>query len=73
MEKSEKDKLVQELNQLSSNFEKNKERMVEIAKILLSEHYWWRKKEEKKSDLSDVDVEDKIDDEPNIDLFYNWD
>lgn len=39
MAKTEKDKLVQELNQLSENFEKNKDRMVEIAKILLSEHY----------------------------------
>ena len=39
MAKTEKDKLVQELNQLSENFEKNKERMVEIAKILLTDHY----------------------------------
>jgi hypothetical protein len=37
--KSEYDKLVEELNQLSDNFEKNKDRMIEIAKILLSEHY----------------------------------
>ena len=73
MEKSEKDKLIEELNQLSENFEKNKQRMIEIAKILLSEHYWWRKKEEKKSDLKDVDIESTPDDESNIDLFYNWD
>ena len=39
MAETEKDKLVQELNQLSENFEKNKERMVEIAKILLTDHY----------------------------------
>ena len=40
MEKSkEKEALINELNQLSENFEKNKQRMVEIAKILLSEHY----------------------------------
>ena len=39
MEKSEKDKLIQELNELSTDFKKNKERMVEIAKILLTEHY----------------------------------
>jgi hypothetical protein len=37
--KSEYDKLVEELNQLSDNFEKNKDRMIEIAKILLTEHY----------------------------------
>jgi hypothetical protein len=34
-----KDELVQELNQLSNNFEKNKSRMVEIAKVLLARHY----------------------------------
>ena len=39
----EKISLINELNQLSSNFEKNKERMIEIAKILLSEHYWYKK------------------------------
>ena len=37
--KEEYKNLVEELNNLSSNFEKNKERMIEIAKILLSEHY----------------------------------
>ena len=31
--------LVEELNELSTDFEKNKERMVEIAKILLTDHY----------------------------------
>lgn len=31
--------LIEELNELSTNFEKNKERMVEIAKILLTDHY----------------------------------
>lgn len=35
----EKDDLIKELNNLSTNFEKNKERMVEIAKILLTDHY----------------------------------
>lgn len=39
MEQSEKDKLIQEMNELSSDFSKNKERMTEIAKILLAEHY----------------------------------
>lgn len=37
--KTDKDKLIEEMNQLSNNFEKNKERMVEIAKILLTDHY----------------------------------
>jgi hypothetical protein len=31
--------LVEELNELSTDFEKNKERMVEIAKVLLARHY----------------------------------
>lgn len=37
--KEEYKSLVEELNNLSTNFEKNKERMVEIAKILLAEHF----------------------------------
>lgn len=45
MEKSEKDKLVRELNELSQDSVKNKERMVEIAKILLAEHYGFNRKE----------------------------
>ena len=44
MEKSEKDKLIAELNQLSENFEKNKQRMIEIAKILLAEHFNYKPK-----------------------------
>ena len=51
MEKSDKDKLVQEMNELSdytwiSEEEKidRKNRMIEIAKILLSEHYWYNRK-----------------------------
>jgi hypothetical protein len=39
MEKSEKDKLVKELNELSADAKKNKQRMIEIAKILLADHY----------------------------------
>ena len=39
MDKEKARKLIDELNDLSSNFEKNKERMVEIAKILLTDHY----------------------------------
>ena len=37
--KEEYKSLVDELNELSTDFEKNKERMVEIAKILLTDHY----------------------------------
>lgn len=43
--KEEYKTLVEELNNLSTNFEKNKERMVEIAKILLTEHYWYKRKD----------------------------
>ena len=50
---NEKDKLIQEMNELSNytwiseeEKAKRKERMVEIAKILLAEHYWyWKKKQ----------------------------
>ena len=41
MDKS-KEELIKELNQLSDNFEKNKQRMIEIAKILLAEHFNWK-------------------------------
>ena len=37
--KEEYKSLVEELNNLSTDFEKNKDRMVEIAKILLTDHY----------------------------------
>lgn len=47
---SEKDKLIKEMNELSDNTWKSEEqrakdkaRMVEIAKILLAEHYGWKK------------------------------
>lgn len=36
---TEKDKLVEELNRLSESFPESKERMIEIAKILLKDHY----------------------------------
>ena len=49
MEKeTEKQKLIAELNQLSENFEKNKQRMIEIAKILLAEHFNYRNKSDEK-------------------------
>lgn len=41
MDKEKARELIEELNDLSSDFEKNKERMVEIAKILLTDHYWY--------------------------------
>ena len=43
--KEEYKSLVEELNNLSTNFEKNKERMVEIAKILLAEHFNYYRKD----------------------------
>ena len=46
MDKEEKDALVKELNELSQDFTKNKERMMEIAKILLADHYWFNRKKE---------------------------
>ena len=45
MDKS-KEELIKELNQLSDNFEKNKQRMIEIARILLAEHFNYKKKSE---------------------------
>ena len=56
MEKSEKDALVQELNELSTDARKNKPRMIEIAKILLAEHYWFTRKPKKESDLESNDT-----------------
>jgi hypothetical protein len=56
MEQSEKDKLIQEMNELSSDFTKNKERMMEIAKILLAEHYGFTRKPKKESDLESNDT-----------------
>lgn len=51
MEQSEKDALVKELNELSTDARKNKQRMIEIAKILLAEHYGFTRKPKKESDL----------------------
>lgn len=47
MDKLEADKLIEELNELSEDFPNTKERMVEIAKILLSDHFWCVKKDDK--------------------------
>ena len=43
--KEEYKSLVEELNNLSTDFEKNKDRMVEIAKILLAEHFNYYRKD----------------------------
>ena len=45
--KSEYKELINELNQLSENFPATKDRMVEIAKVLLKEHYGYERKEKK--------------------------
>ena len=42
--KEEYKSLIEELNELSTNFEKNKDRMVEIARILLAEHFNYKPK-----------------------------
>lgn len=63
MEKSEKDNLVNELKQLSQDIKHNKQRMIEIAKILLADHYWYNKQT-----LHDNDVEDA-----NSEAQSSWD
>lgn len=45
MLESEKEKLVQELNELSEWRPWTKARMVEIAKILLADHYGYTRKD----------------------------
>ncbi len=49
--KEEYKSLVEELNELSTNFEKNKDRMVEIAKILLAEHFNYKPKKKSEWDV----------------------
>lgn len=44
MDKEEVRKLSEELGELSENEEKNKERMLEIAKVLVAYYMWWKKK-----------------------------
>lgn len=51
MEQSEKDALVQELNELSTDARKNKPRMIEIAKILLADHYWFTRNNKTDGDI----------------------
>lgn len=68
MEKeTEKQKLIAELNQLSENFEKNKDRMVEIAKILLTDHYKYLPRNKNKwNNVKDVEKKSAEDDPKNI-------
>ena len=66
MDKAEARKLIDELNDLSSNFEKNKERMVEIAKILLTDHYWYLPRKNKQwSNVKDAEKKSAEDDLKN--------
>ena len=45
--------LIEELNELSTDFEKNKDRMVEIAKILLTDHYKYLPRNKNKNGWDD--------------------
>ena len=66
MDKAEARKLIDELNDLSSNFEKNKERMVEIAKILLTDHYWYLPRKNKQwNNVQDAEKKSAEDDQRN--------
>lgn len=51
--KEEYKSLIEELNNLSTNFEKNKDRMVEIAKILLTDHYGYLPRNKNKNGWDD--------------------
>ena len=66
MDKAEARKLIDELNDLSSNFEKNKERMVEIAKILRTDHYWYLPPKNKHwSNVKDAEKKSAEDEQKN--------
>ena len=66
MDKEKARKLIDELNDLSSNFEKNKERMVEIAKILLTDHYWYLPRKNKQwKTVKDAEKKSAEDDQKN--------
>lgn len=65
--KEEYKSLVEELNNLSTNFEKNKDRMVEIAKILLTDHYKYLPRNKNKwNNVKDVEKKSAEDDPKNI-------
>ena len=57
--KEEYKSLIEELNNLSTNFEKNKERMKEISKVLVSYYMWW-------SNVKDAEKKSAEDDPKNI-------
>ena len=66
MDKGEAMKLIEELNDLSSNFEKNKERMIEIAKVLLTEHYKYLPRKNKPWDnVKDAEKSSPLNDQRN--------
>lgn len=59
--------LIKELNELSTDFEKNKDRMVEIAKILLTDHYKYLPRNKNKwNNVKDVEKKSAEDDPKNI-------
>lgn len=65
--KEEYKNLIEELNNLSTNFEKNKDRMVEIAKILLTDHYKYLPRNKNKwNNVKDVEKKSVEDDPKNI-------
>jgi len=43
MDKAEADRLSKELWELSEHEKQNKERMLEIAKVLVAYYMWWQK------------------------------
>ena len=59
--------LVEELNNLSTDFEKNKDRMVEIAKILLTDHYKYlpRNKNKQWNNVKDAEKSSPQNDQRN--------
>lgn len=65
--KEEYKNLIEELNELSTNFEKNKQRMIEIAKILLTDHYKYLPRKNKQwSNVKDAEKKSAEDDPKNI-------
>ena len=66
--KEEYKSLVEELNNLSEDFPATKDRMVEIAKILLSDHYKYlpRNKNKLWNNVKDAEKKSAEDDQKNI-------
>jgi len=66
MDKEEARRLIDELNELSSDSEKNKARMVEIAKILLTDHYGYLPRKTKQwNNVKDAEKKSAEDDQRN--------